>query len=325
MLDLAKIEAGKLTLEAIDFDLGELVRGAAKGFSALAAQKGLSLRLDIDQAEGTYRGDPTRLRQILLNLISNALKFTHEGEIVVAAAAEDGRLRVAVSDTGEGIAPDTLRSLFDQFAQADASTARRFGGTGLGLAICGHLADLMGGSIAVESHLGQGSTFTVTLHVPRVGDARPDTVAPAAQSSASGEPMRGLRVLAAEDNPTNQLVLKTLLEHVGVDPVFVENGAQALEAWEGGRWDLVLMDVAMPVMDGPTAVREIRAREAAQGRTRTPILALTANAMAHQIVEYLTEGMDGHIAKPIEAAKLFRALAAALDPAVANDQRTDAA
>ncbi len=144
VLDLAKIEAGKLTLETIDFDLGELVRGAAKAFGALAGQKGLSVRLDIDRAEGTYRGDPTRLRQILLNLISNALKFTHEGEIVVSAAAESGRLRLTISDTGEGIESDKLQSLFDQFTQADASTARRFGGTGLGLSICGQLAELMG-------------------------------------------------------------------------------------------------------------------------------------------------------------------------------------
>ncbi|HXQ11294.1 MAG TPA: ATP-binding protein [Caulobacteraceae bacterium] len=318
VLDLAKIEAGKLTLEAIDFDLGELVRGAAKAFSALAGQKGLSLRLDIDQAEGTYRGDPTRLRQILLNLISNALKFTHEGEIVVSAAAEGGRLRLAISDTGEGIESAKLQSLFEQFTQADASTARRFGGTGLGLSICGQLAELMGGSIAVESRVGEGSIFTVTLEVPRVDEARPETAAP--ELRAPSEPMAGLRVLAAEDNPTNRLVLKTLLQHIGVEPVFVENGAEALEAWERGRWDLVLMDVTMPVMDGPTAVREIRAREAAQGRARTPIIALTANAMAHQIAEYVVDGMDGHIAKPIEAAKLFQAVAAMLDPAAASER-----
>jgi signal transduction histidine kinase/CheY-like chemotaxis protein len=319
VLDLAKIEAGKLTLETIDFDLGELVRGAAKAFGALAGQKGLSVRLDIDRAEGTYRGDPTRLRQILLNLISNALKFTHEGEIVVSAAAESGRLRLTISDTGEGIESDKLQSLFDQFTQADASTARRFGGTGLGLSICGQLAELMGGSIAVESRLGEGSTFTVTLQVPRVGGARPE--AAVAEPPEALEPMAGLRVLAAEDNPTNQLVLKTLLQHIGVEPVFVENGAEALEAWDRGRWDLVLMDVTMPVMDGPTAAREIRAREAAQGRARTPIIALTANAMAHQIAEYVADGMDAHIAKPIEAAKLFQAVAAVLDPTAAASER----
>ncbi len=135
------------------------------------------------------------------------------------------------------------------------------------------------------------------------------------------EPMAGLRVLAAEDNPTNQLVLKTLLQHIGVEPVFVENGAEALEAWDRGRWDLVLMDVTMPVMDGPTAAREIRAREAAQGRARTPIIALTANALAHQIAEYVADGMDAHIAKPIEAAKLFQAVAAVLNPTAAASER----
>ncbi len=233
------------------------------------------------------------------------------------------RLSVAVRDTGEGIAPEKIASLFAQFSQADPSTARRFGGSGLGLSICHQLAELMGGSIAVESRPGVGSTFTLTLAAPRVGSAQP--AAAGSTPDAQADPLGGLRVLAAEDNATNRLVLKTLLEHVGVEPMFVENGAEAIEAWEQGRWDLVLMDVAMPVMDGPTAVREIRAREAAQGRARTPIVALTANAMAHQIVEYLAEGMDGHIAKPIEAAKLFQALADALDPDAATDRRSDAA
>ena len=324
VLDLSKIEAGKLDLESIDFDLGDVVRGAAEAFKAVAGKKGLALRIDMAAAEGTYRGDPTRVRQILYNLVSNALKFTEDGEIAIRAEAENGRLRLIVSDTGEGIAADKLPSLFTQFTQADASTTRRFGGTGLGLAICHQLAELMGGTVAVESRLGEGSTFTVTLDAPRVGEAKSASAPVAAAPDTSSTQRRGLRVLAAEDNAVNQLVLKTLLQHVGVEPVMVENGELALRAWETEPWDLILMDVSMPVMDGPTATRCIRVREAAAGRARTPIIALTANAMSHQVADYLAAGMDGHVAKPIEAAKLFEALQMVLEPAAA-EARTDAA
>jgi signal transduction histidine kinase/CheY-like chemotaxis protein len=315
VLDLSKIEAGKLSLETIEFDLADLVQGAYQAFTVLANKKGLSFRLDIAGAEGTYRGDPTRIRQILYNLISNALKFTHEGEIAVRADAPDGRLRLVVSDTGEGIAPDKLADLFGKFTQADASTTRRYGGTGLGLSICRELAALMGGEVGAESRLGEGSTFTVSLAVPRTGEARPAPALPSPDSPASEALPSGLRVLAAEDNAVNQLVLKTLLHHAGVEPVLVGDGAQAVAAWAREPWDLILMDVQMPVMDGPTAVREIRAREAAEGRARTPIIALTANAMAHQIAEYMAAGMDGHVAKPIEARALFEALASVGQPA----------
>jgi signal transduction histidine kinase/AmiR/NasT family two-component response regulator len=313
VLDLSKIEAGKLSLEIIDFDLGETVRGACQAFAATAAAKGLAFDIDLGAAEGTYRGDPTRLGQVLLNLVSNAMKFTNAGAVSVRASAAGGRLELAVGDTGEGIAPEALGRLFAKFAQAEASTTRRFGGTGLGLAICQQLAELMGGTIDVESALGEGSTFTLSIDAPRVGEAR--ATAPASDIAPVAEAPRDLRVLAAEDNPVNQLVLKTLLAHAGVEPVVVENGALALEAWETQAWDLIFMDVTMPVMDGPTAVRLIRQREAAAGRARTPIVALTANAMSHQIEAYLAAGMDGHVAKPIDAASLFEALRLALVPA----------
>lgn len=207
-----------------------------------------------------------------------------------------------------------IDSLFAKFNQADASTTRRFGGTGLGLAICKQLAELMGGSISVQSVEGKGTTFTFKAPLKRTGagnivklpEAPPVAEAPDQQALE-------IRVLAAEDNTVNQLVLKTLLHQIGVDPVVVENGALAVEAWESGEWDVILMDVQMPIMDGPTATRAIRASEAASGRPRTPIVALTANAMSHQIAEYLACGMDGHVTKPIEAMKLFQALEAALD------------
>ena len=312
ILDLSKIEAGKLELEEIEFDLDEVARGAHSAFTALANKKGLSFALDIDQARGVYLGDPTRLRQILYNLISNALKFTEHGEIRVTAVRLEGDLQIVVTDTGVGIPAEALAKLFGKFAQVDASTTRRFGGTGLGLAICQQLSRLMGGVIAVESEFGKGSTFTVTLPMPRVGEERAFAVLPSPGAPRSDAPM-SVRVLAAEDNTVNQLVLKTLLHQIGVEPVVVSDGAAALQAWETAQWDVILMDIQMPVMDGPTATRAIRERELETGRARTPIIALTANAMSHHVAEYLAAGMDDHVAKPIEAGRLFQALQAAID------------
>ncbi len=309
VLDLSKIEAGKLELESIDFDLAEVMQGAYAAFTHQANSKGLSFSLDVRGAEGTYRGDPTRIRQILYNLISNALKFTAVGEIRVWAEAMDDGLKLSVSDTGEGVAADKLAALFTKFTQADASTTRRFGGTGLGLSICRELAALMGGTIEATSSPGAGSVFTLTLKLPRVGEARAPAVLPSPETAGAVHASRTMRVLVAEDNQMNQLVVRTLLHQVGVDAVVVANGALAVEAWEGGAWDLILMDAQMPVMDGLHATRAIRALEAASGRARTPIVALTANAMAHQVAHYLDAGMDAHVAKPIEAAALFAVLA----------------
>jgi signal transduction histidine kinase len=312
VLDLAKIEAGKLEIEDIEFDLEEIARGAHQAFTAQANAKGLSFGLDIDGAQGLYRGDPTRLRQILYNLVSNALKFTDRGEIQVTARWQDERLVVSVADTGVGIPEDRLQALFGRFDQADASTTRRFGGTGLGLASCRELAEMMGGSIDVESTLGFGSTFKVSLPLKRVGDGR-SAALPAPPAPEDEAYRLELKVLAAEDNTVNQLVLKTLLNQIGVDPVVVSNGLEAVRAWEDGEWDVILMDVQMPKMDGPTAARAIREQEAATGQARTPIIALTANVMSHQLAEYMAAGMDGHVAKPIEAGRLFEALATILD------------
>ncbi len=322
VLDLSKIEAGKLELEEAEFNIDEVARGAHAAFTAIAQKKGLSFDLSVEEgARGVYLGDSTRVRQIVYNLVSNALKFTEEGQVRVVVSRADDSLTIKVSDTGMGIAPDRLAHLFEKFEQEDASTTRRFGGTGLGLAICRELASLMNGSISAESTPGKGSTFSVVLPLRRVGDAG----APAAPVSIE-EPQDtdlnapALRILAAEDNTVNQLVLKTLLHQIGVDPTVVDNGVKALEAWEAGEWDVILMDVQMPELDGPSATRLIRQREAATGRARTPIIALTANAMSHQVAEYTACGMDGFVAKPIEIGRLFTALQSVLGEAASEDQ-----
>ncbi|THD54170.1 MAG: response regulator [Phenylobacterium sp.] len=305
ILDLSRVEAGKLKLEDIEFDLAALAMGARDTFAPLADDKGVALELEFAKgAAGVYRGDPTRVRQILHNLISNALKFTEAGRIAVGVSRDEGAVRIAVADSGVGIEGEALSRLFAKFEQADASTTRRYGGAGLGLSICRELAELMGGSIVAQSEPGKGSTFTVCLPLARSGRAAASAAAPAV-ARAAGRP---LRVLAAEDNAINQLVLRTLLAQVGVEPVVVGDGRAALEAWSREPWDLILMDVQMPVMDGPTAARAIRAAEAGSGRPYTPIVALTANAMSHQVSDYVEAGMDGHVAKPIEAASLFAAL-----------------
>ena len=316
VLDLSKIEAGKVELEAIAFDVGPLVTGVEAAFAHQADKQGLAYVTRIaPEAAGGCLGDPTRLRQILYNLVSNALKFTAKGQVSVSVDRQGEDLYFVVADTGMGVPADKLESLFAKFTQVDASTTRRHGGTGLGLAISRELAVLMGGRIAIESEVGEGSRFSLTLPFPRAEITGRRARRAADEPTA---PWRELRLLAAEDNPVNQLVLKTLLAQIGVEPTVVENGEEALAAWEDGEWALILMDVQMPVMDGVTAAREIRRREAALGRPRTPIIALTANAMAHQIEQYVAVGMDGHVAKPIDASSLFAAIETALDRADAE-------
>jgi PAS domain S-box-containing protein len=315
VLDLSKIEAGKLELEQAEFDIGELARGAHGTFAATALAKGLAFELKVERgARGVYRGDSVRVRQILYNLVSNALKFTETGGVKVQVSRRGKQLSISVADSGIGVAPEKLASLFQKFEQADASTTRRYGGTGLGLAICRDLAELMGGTIQVESAPSEGATFTVCLPLTRVAATPAPPAGPIGERTPSSDGI-SIRVLAAEDNGMNQLVLRTLLEQIGVEPVMVSNGREAVAAWAREPWDLILMDVQMPEMDGPTATGVIRARERAEGRGRTPIVALTANAMSHQVTEYLQSGMDDFVAKPIEAGRLYTVIQAALDKA----------
>jgi len=312
VLDLSKIEAGKLSLQADDFDLERVMNPARESATVLAKAKGLDFSMRIDEAaRGWWRGDADRLRQIVGNLLSNAVKFTPEGSVSLVFDVDEvtGALRVSVADTGVGIAAEKLPSLFEKFTQADNSATRRFGGTGLGLAICRELTQMMGGQITVASREGEGSTFTVALPLQR-GEAPADDLAPAPEAA---EPDAGaLRILAAEDNQTNQQVLKAVMESLGVEVEIVADGRAAVEAWRDGAYDLILMDIQMPVMDGIDAARAIRAEEASASRRRTPIVALTANALSHQVDEYLAAGMDGHVAKPIEIAKLYEAIGQAL-------------
>ena len=314
VLDLSKIEAGKLALETAQFDVRVVAKAVHATFQAIAETKGLSFELSVDRAaQGVYEGDQVRVRQILWNLVSNALKFTEKGGVKVRIGREKGALSLTVFDSGIGMSAEQLAGLFRKFEQADASTTRRFGGTGLGLAICRELAELMGGTITATSAPGMGSTFTARLPLKKVARAAPKPPPTRTAPRAEAQTERPVRVLAAEDNAMNQLVLRTLLAQVGIEPVIVADGRAAVQAWEREPWDVILMDVQMPVMDGPTATALIRTRERAEGRARTPIVALTANAMSHQIAEYLESGMDAFVAKPIEAGRLYEALQQAVD------------
>ena len=317
MLDLSRISAGGLTLEDGVVDETALAEAARNLFDGLAADKDLSLDLRIDAA-GPWRGDPTRVRQILTKLISNAVKFTDRGRIGLSIRRADKGLILEVSDTGPGIPADMLDRIFDPFDQLDPSNTRRHGGSGLGLAICRSLAQMMGGEITVASEVGQGSRFTVTLPLDRIkrpaASARTEALDPPRPTS------RTLKILAAEDNPMNQLVLSTLMGAAGLAPHMVANGEEAVAAWRREPWDLILMDVQMPVMDGLDATRLIREAEGAEGRARTPMIALTANAMHHQIEEYRACGLDAVVSKPID----IRTLLTAIDALVAPGERPPA-
>lgn len=317
VLDMSKIEAGKIELETAPFDLAATLKAAAAPFLAAALGKGVRLEVETDADHGHVLGDAHRVRQIVSNLVSNAVKFTTDGEVRLTAERTPGGVRLTVRDTGIGIEPEVCARIFDKFTQADASTTRGYGGTGLGLSISRELTELMGGSLSVASSPGEGSTFTVQLPLPVAEPAKPATPFP---SPTERDVDHGLRILVAEDNPTNQLVVRSLLNAAGMDPVLTSDGATAVDAWRGGDWDLVLMDINMPVMDGPTAVRRIRELERLEGRPRTPILALTANVMAHQTEAYLAAGMDGHIGKPIIAADLFGAISTAVQLAPSEGQ-----
>jgi signal transduction histidine kinase/DNA-binding NarL/FixJ family response regulator/HPt (histidine-containing phosphotransfer) domain-containing protein len=308
ILDFSRIESGHLQLEAIDFNLGDLVQSALLMFGQPAQAKGLALKVRLAPEDSALilRGDPLRLRQILVNLLGNAIKFTARGEVMLSVVCKRSNphevsICMVVEDTGVGISAQALGKIFSFFSQADSSTTRQFGGTGLGLAICQRLLDLMGGAITVTSRPGLGTSFTVNLRLPTVQGAPAPRLASSGDAALAApvEPLARLvgKVLLVEDDPTNQLVAQAMLKKMGLDVQWVSNGAQALARVQIFDFDLVLMDCQMPVMDGFEATARIR--QLPQGRGASlPIVALTANALACDEKKCRDAGMDAFLVKP---------------------------
>lgn len=313
VLDHAKIEAGRMDLEVAAFDLTVLGRQAVQLWSETAKAKGVALEFEAAaDLPPRLMGDETRVRQIVLNLLSNALKFTERGRVILALtpiAGADGEagVEIRVADTGPGMTAEQLGRLFRPFAQAEASTARRYGGTGLGLFICRNLAEMMGGAISAESTPGQGATFRVRLPLP----AAYGGAAEAAAEPAEAETLPPLRVLVVDDNPVNLAVARALLEAVGLTIDVAADGSAALDKLRDGRFDLVLMDVQMPVMSGVEAVGRIRAGEA--GPADLPVIALTADGDAAHDARLQAAGFDALQTKPIRPAELLGAIRAVLE------------
>ncbi len=322
ILDYSRLEARSVALEAVAFDPAEAARSVAELLREGAAAKGVALTLELaPDLPATVVGDPARTRQVLFNLVGNAVKFTRAGSVTLAlghAPAEAGavELRFEVTDTGIGIPAEVLGRLFERFSQAEGSTARRYGGSGLGLAISRQLVRLMGGDIAVESEPGKGSRFSFSVRCPREAGGRPvkrsapPPVIPAASLA---------RILVVEDNEVNQLLITRMLARRGHVVQLARDGEQALRRLEREQFDLVLMDVHLPGMDGVTATRRIRQMRPPRGRM--PIIALTADAMMGDRDRYLAAGMDDYISKPIDTEALHDAIARALDPAGAEAHR----
>ena len=312
ILDYSKLEAEAVSLDAAAFDPAATARGAAAMVETQCQAKGVSLAVEIDDLPRGILGDQGRFRQVTLNFLSNAVKFTVSGEIRLDVRRRGERLRVAVTDSGIGIAPEKIDALFDRFTQADASTTRVYGGTGLGLAISRRLIELMGGEIGAESRPGEGSTFW--FEIPLI-EAEGDAGAEAVDAVVLAP---GTRILLADDAPANRELVRIILSGWGVELDTVCDGAEAVEAASRGDYDLVLMDVHMPVMDGMDATRAIRALGGA--RAAVPILALTANVQPDQIEACAQAGMDGHVGKPIQIGELIAAIAGAARPVVETDR-----
>jgi signal transduction histidine kinase/CheY-like chemotaxis protein len=315
VLDLAKIEAGRLVLERVEFDLRKAVDEVVSVTLKRAQIKGLAVKVVLSsELPSRIKGDPIRLRQILINLLDNAVKFTERGEVGlrVDPDSENGELLFRIWDTGIGMEEKVLEKLFKPFTQADESTTRKYGGTGLGLVICKDLVEAMGGTLRVESHLGRGSRFWFSLPLEHADDTsespqvlegeRSGSVAAEDRSESSSD--RQGHVLLVEDNQVNQLVASSMLAALGATCEIASNGLEALERLGQGNYDLIFMDVEMPLMDGHAATREVRLRERQRGSRRIPVIAMTANAMAEDRERCIASGMDDYLAKPYEMGAL---------------------
>ncbi|HEX4098561.1 MAG TPA: ATP-binding protein, partial [Caulobacteraceae bacterium] len=332
VLDFSKIEAGRLEIETRTFDLRAELDAVIDVFRIKAEEKGLSFPVARnDAARGEFIGDDVRIKQVLSNLLSNAVKFTAEGEVMVRVSVTDpgkpgqpSRLDVDVKDTGVGFNKEAAEHLFQRFSQADTTITRRFGGSGLGLSITRALVELMGGSIRTESTPGEGSRFQVSLPLMRACSLADYDAEHAVQDGAGAGPqedpvvaaLNGLKVLLADDHPINQRVVQLILEPFGVEVTTVENGQEALEAFRAGSFDLVLMDMQMPVMDGLAATRALRRLEAQHpDRPRTAVIMLSANAMRQHRLEAEAAGADLHVPKPVTAQRLIEGVLEALEAA----------
>ena len=308
VLDLSKIEAGRMDLVMTRFYLPGLVREIRDLFGESAQAKGVTLSVEVGPEVARWvTGDAVRLRQVMLNLVSNALKFTERGAIEVRARGDETEMvRFEVKDTGIGIATDMQAAIFNPFAQADESATRRYGGTGLGLSIARELVHLMDGQIGVASAPCAGALFWFRVRLP-------DAPAPARDGGMAGKALGGRRVLVAEDDAVNAEVTQAMLVRHGIEVVMADDGAQAVAAHARGRFDLILMDCRMPALDGFEATRRIRDAEAARGTPGTPIVALTAHAMTGYRQQCLDAGMDDYLVKPYEGAAFDTMLGRWLD------------
>jgi signal transduction histidine kinase/ActR/RegA family two-component response regulator len=314
ILDLSRVEAGRLELAIVEFDPRRLVQDVAVSVATRAREKGLGFHVQFQsELPAVLQGDEGRLRQVLFNLIGNAVKFTKRGAVnvdVTCRALDDDRVELAASvrDSGIGIDASALPTLFERFKQADSGIARRYGGSGLGLAISRGLVDLMGGRIDVETEVGRGSTFRVTLALQR--GHSPRLLVADTQMEPMGDMAEGLRILVAEDNEVNQLVISAMLKQLGHSCEVAHDGLEAVAKAKSGGYDLVLMDIQMPNLDGMAAARRIRAL--GTSAATVPIIALTANAMIEDREAYIAAGMDDHVSKPVETKEVARAIARVL-------------
>jgi len=321
ILDSARIESGELRLEAAPFNVCSMLEGVQQLWSVRAKDKGVQLVLEgCPELDHVVTGDEARLRQVLNNLVSNAVKFTDTGTVTIRAERLEGEhIRFSVTDTGVGFDEAARQRLFARFQQADESITRRYGGSGLGLNISQNLIALMGGDMSCESQPGKGSYFWFDILLPAVNAEaaednveRKDIMLDHAVATAKG---LGLKVLLADDHAPNRKVVEVLLGSLDVELTTVVDGQQAVNAFEGGYFDLVLMDMQMPVMDGLTATQRLREIERRDGRVHTPVIMLTANAMREHVEASIAAGADRHLTKPLTAQSLIDCMASVLEEA----------